>query len=74
MDSFITFLQDNPLYIIGLVLLIIFILFSLFKKAVKLLIIAIILFAGYSYFLNGSYQSSNNAFEVIENKVQELIN
>ncbi len=73
MDSFFTFLQENPLYIAGLVFIIMFIIFSLIKKAVKLIAIAIILFVAYGYYLNDSFQSSKGAFELIENKVQELI-
>ena len=65
MASFIEFLQGNPLYIVGLFFLIIFFIVSLLKKAIKLLVIALILFIGYSYYLNDifdEYQSSNEGF------------
>ena len=76
MASFIEFLQGNPLYIVGLFFLIIFFIVSLLKKAIKLLVIALILFIGYSYYLNDifdEYQSSNEAFGLLESKAEELV-
>jgi len=46
---------------------------SLVKEAIKLLVIATILFFGYGYHLNDSYQNSTNAFELIERQVQKLV-
>ena len=76
MTSFIEFLQDNPLYIVGLALLIIFLIISLIKKAVKLIVIAVILFVGYSYFLNDSfsgYDSLKGNLESLENKADKVV-
>ncbi len=76
MASFIEFLQDNPLYIVGLALLIIFLIISLIKKAVKLIVIAVILFVGYSYFLNDSFSGYDNLkgnLESLENKAEKVV-
>ena len=76
MASFIEFLQGNPLYIVGLFFLIIFFIVSLLKKAIKLLVIALILFIGYSYYLNDifdEYQSSNEGFGLLESKAEKLV-
>jgi len=76
MASFIEFLQENPLYIVGIVFLAIFIIVSLLKKAIKLLVVALLLFIGYSYFLNenfDAYQISGERIQSLENKAKELI-
>ncbi len=76
MASFIEFLQNNPLYIAGIVLLIVFIIISLLKKAVKLLVLVVILIVAYSYYLNDSfdsYQISVDPLQSFENKASELI-
>ncbi|PKI16228.1 hypothetical protein [Colwellia sp. 12G3] len=76
MASFIEFLQGNPLYIVGFVCLIIFFIVSLLKKAIKLLVIALILFVGYSYYLNDifdAYQGSLGSLELLESKAETLI-
>ena len=76
MASFIEFLQGNPLYIVGFAFLIILFIVSLLKKAIKILVVALILFIGYSYYLNDIfdvYQSSNGSFELLENKAEELV-
>ncbi len=76
MTSLIEFFQGNPLYGVGLVFLIIFLIISLIKKAVKLLVIALILFIGYSYYLSDSfdeYQGSNVSLESLESKAKEIL-
>ena len=76
MASFIEFLQGNPLYIVGFAFLIILFIVSLLKKAIKILVVTLILFIGYSYYLNDIfdvYQSSNGSFELLENKAEELV-
>lgn len=76
MESLIEFLQSNPLYIAGFVCLIIFIVMSLIKKAIKLAVVAVILFAGYSYYLNdisAVYQESTERIKLIESKAKELV-
>ena len=76
MASFVAFLQGNPLYIVGFAFLIVFFIVSLIKKAIKFLAIALILFIGYSYYLNDifdAYQSSNGRIELLETKAKELV-
>jgi len=76
MTTFIEFLQENPLYIAGIVFFIIFIIIALLKKAIKFLVIAVILFVGYSYFLNNNFDASHISAEPLqslENKAKELI-
>jgi len=77
MASFIEFLQENPLYIIGIAFLLIFFIVSLIKKAVKLLVVAVILFISYSYYLNDtfdSYQLSGDRLQSLGEKAKEFIN
>jgi len=74
--SFIAFLQENPLYGVGLAFLIVFLIISLLKKAIKLLVIALILFVGYSYYLNDifdAYQDSNINLQSLESKAKGVV-
>ncbi len=76
MESFIEFLQENPLYLTGLVFLVIFFIVSLLKKAIKLTVIVLILLVGYSYYLNdsfGEYQNSNKGLEMLKDKANDLV-
>lgn len=69
MNSFVEFLQANPLYIVVAVALIIFLIISLIKKAVKLAVIAALLFFAYSYYLNDSFSS----YESLEGKAKQAV-
>jgi len=51
MAPVIEFLQANPLYAVAAVVLIIFFVFSLIKKAIKLVIVAVVLNIGFGYYV-----------------------
>lgn len=52
MEAIIELIQDNPIYGVGLGVLLLLFLFALFKKMFKILIIAIILNLAYVYYLH----------------------
>jgi len=66
MTAFFEFLQENPIYIAGIVLLIVFIIISLLKKAIKFLVVVVILLVGYSYYLNDSFDASQVSAEPLQ--------
>ena len=64
--AIINFLQSNPLYAAGLAILILFFVISLITKAIKLMIVAIVLNIGYGYHLydiSEAYQKVNENIE-----------
>jgi len=64
--AIIDFLQANPLYAVGLVFLVLFLLISLITKAIKLLVVAVVLNIGYGYYLHDisdAYQKANDSIE-----------
>lgn len=58
MQQVIDFITANPLYGVGLALLLVFLIFSLVKKAVKLVVIAVLLNVGYGYYLHDMAQTA----------------
>lgn len=58
MQQVIDFIAANPLYGVGLALLLAFLIFSLVKKAVKLIVIAVLLNVGYGYYLHDMAQTA----------------
>ncbi len=58
MQSVIDFITANPLYGVGLALLLVFLIFSLVKKAVTLVVIAVLLNLGYGYYLHDMAQTA----------------
>lgn len=76
MTSIIEFLQANPLYIVALAFLILFLLVSLFKKAVKLIVVAVILNIAYGYYLHdisAAYEQANEKLESVVDATKEII-
>jgi hypothetical protein len=64
--AIIDFLQANPLYAVGLAVLIMFFIISLITKAIKLLVIAVVINLGYGYYLHDisdAYQEANKSIE-----------
>jgi len=68
MQPVIDFITANPLYGIGLALLLAFLIFSLVKKALKLVVIAVLLNVAYSYYL---HDLAHTAYERAESTVKE---
>ena len=58
MQPVIDFITANPLYGVGLALLLVFLIFSLVKKAVKLVVIAVLLNVGFGYYLHDMAQTA----------------
>lgn len=76
MTSIIEFLQANPLYIAGLVFLILFLLVSLIARAIKLLVLAVVLNIGYGYYLHDisdAYQKANERVESAMDTAKEVL-
>ena len=67
MESVIEFLQANPLYAAAAAVLIILFVISLFMKAVKLIVIALVLNLGYGYYVQDraedTYAKANRTIE-----------
>lgn len=56
MEAFIDFLKANPLYTAGAAALLLFFVISLLKKGITLAIVALLLNAGYGYFVHEKAQ------------------
>ena len=56
MEDLLDFLKANPLYTAGAAALLLFFVISLLKKGIKLAIIALLLNAGYGYFIHEKAQ------------------
>ena len=54
MERLIEFVTENPLYAIGVVVLTLMLLVALVKRALKTAILALLLIAGYLYYLHES--------------------
>jgi Fe2+ transport system protein B len=68
----IDFVTANPLYGVGLALLLVFLIFSLVKKAVKLVVIAVLLNVGYGYYLHDMAQTaSDKAARAVEDAAEQ---
>ena len=67
MEAVIEFLQANPLYAAGAAVLIVLFVVSLFMKAVKLIVIALVLNLGYGYYVQDmaedAYAKANSTIE-----------
>ncbi len=51
MDALIEFIESNPAYAVGAVALLLFVITALIKRAAILAVIAVVLNAGYGYYL-----------------------
>lgn len=74
--AIIDFLQDNPLYAAGLVFLVLFLLISLITKAIKLLLVAVVLNIGYGYYLHDisdAYQKANKSIESAVDVAKDIL-
>ncbi len=58
MQQMIDFITANPLYGVGLALLLMLLIVGLLKRAVKLVAIAVLLNVGYAYYLHDLAQSA----------------
>ena len=58
MEALVEFISDNPLYAVGIALLLLFLIFALIKKMVMVAIIAIILNIAYVYYLQDMAQDT----------------
>ena len=73
MQSIIDFISANPLYGIGLTLLLVLLFVSLFKRAMKLVVIAVLLNLGYGYYLHDMAQGAyEKASQSIRNAADEM--
>ena len=52
MEQALTFLQDNPIYMAGAVILLVFIAIGLLKRAFKIALIGLVLFGIYSWYVS----------------------
>jgi hypothetical protein len=76
MTAIIDFLQANPLYAAGLVVLLLFFIISLVTKAIKLVVVAVILNIGYGYYLHDisdAYQQANQKVESAMDTVKSAL-
>jgi len=76
MVAIIDFLQANPLYAVGLVFLVLFLLITLIKKAIKLLVLAVVLNIGYGYYLHDisdAYQQANKSIESAVDAAKDVL-
>lgn len=76
MTSIIEFLQANPLYIVVLAFLILFLLVSLFKKAVKLIVAAVVLNIAYGFYLHdisAAYEQANEKLESVVETTKDVL-
>ncbi|PKM46418.1 MAG: hypothetical protein CVV05_01705 [Gammaproteobacteria bacterium HGW-Gammaproteobacteria-1] len=72
MQQVIDFVTANPLYGVGLALLLVFLIFSLVKKAVKLVVIAVLLNVGYGYYLHDMAQTAyDKAARAVEDAAEQ---
>lgn len=72
MQSVIDFITANPLYGVGLALLLVFLIFSLVKKAAKLVVIALLLNLGYGYYLHDMAQTAyDKAARAVEDAAEQ---
>ena len=70
MVEVLEFLQANPLYAVGAVVLIIFFIISLIKKAIKLAVVAVLLNLGYGYYVQDIAQ---DAYEQANQKIESVV-
>lgn len=73
----IDFLEANPLYAVGGAIFLLFLIYSLVKKAIKLVVIAIILNLAYGYYLadmaNEFYSKASNTVEDVRQKAEDIV-
>ena len=74
--AIVDFLQANPLYAAGLAFLVLFLLISLITKAIKLLVVAVVLNIGYGYYLHDisdAYQKANKSIESAVDVAKDIL-
>jgi uncharacterized membrane protein len=64
MEQALTFLQDNPVYMIGAIILLVIIAIGLFKKTFKIVLIGLLLFGLYSWYINDQTNAEDIAKDV----------
>ena len=69
MEQLIDFVTENPLYAAGVVLFTLMLLIALVKKAVKIAILAVVLNAGYVYYLQ---DTAEKYYAKGQDKVEKL--
>ena len=75
MEQALTFLQDNPIYMAGAVILLVFIVIGLLKRAFKIALLALVLFGIYSWYINDQASAQDlakNIKESLEKASSEL--
>lgn len=77
MQPVIDFVVANPLYGVGIAVLLLFLVVSLVKQAFKLALIALVVSGVYSYFLhdlaNDAYARAATAAEAVAGQARELL-
>ena len=77
MEALIEFITQNPLYGAGLAAGVMLLLIALIKKMLKFAIIAVVLNAGYAYYLQDmaqdAYAKAENKVDVAKDKAEDLI-
>lgn len=77
MESIIEFLQANPLYAAGIALLLVFLIIGLIKKAVVLIVVAVLLNVAYIYYLHDmaedAYQKASRGVESATEMMKDVI-
>jgi len=73
MQQMLDFITANPLYGVGLALLLVLLVVSLVKRAVKLVVIAVLLNVGYGYYLHDMAQTAyDRAAKTVRNAAGQV--
>lgn len=76
MEALLDFVQENPLYLAGTAVLLLFFIAALVKKAAKLALLALVLNAGYGYYLNDLaqdyYRQAQQKLEAAQRQVESV--
>lgn len=77
MTPIIEFLQANPLYAVGAVVLIILLVISLIKKAIKFAVIAVALNLGYGYYVqdiaDDAYAKATRSINTVVDTAKDVL-